>query len=166
VDLTDLNRLPESEAGTAFATCCASSAWAAEMAARRPFPDLATMLADAEEVWWDLTPDDWLEAFAAHPRIGEKRQGDDRHSRWSRREQARATDADGEARRRLADCNRDYEDRFGFTFIVFATDRTAEEILELCRTRLGNDEIRELTTAAAEQARITNLRLRRLVGAA
>jgi hypothetical protein len=67
------------------------------MTARRPFPDLATMLAHAEEVWWDLTPDDWLEAFASHPRIGERRGGDDRHSRWSRREQAQAADADEEA---------------------------------------------------------------------
>jgi OHCU decarboxylase len=166
VDLSDLNRLPETEAREALATCCASSGWSAAMTARRPFPDLATMLAHAEEVWWDLTPDDWLEAFASHPRIGERRGGDDRHSRWSRREQAQAADADEEVRRMIAECNHDYEARFGFTFIVFATDRTADEILDLCRARLGNGEIRELTVAAAEQARITNLRLRRLVGAA
>jgi OHCU decarboxylase len=163
VDLSDLNRLPAVEAREAFASCCASSAWAAEMTARRPYGDLASLLADAERVWWDLTPDDWLEAFASHPLIGQPPRADDAHSRWSRREQAAAEDAGTDTRHALAECNRAYEERFGFTFIVFASGRTAEEILEMCRARLGNGEVHELTVAAAEQARITNLRLRRLV---
>lgn len=166
MDLAELNRLPHADALEAFTACCASPAWAAAMVDRRPFGDLATLLSDADEVWWDLAPDDWLEAFDAHPRIGERADGDDAHSRWSRREQQTATDADDATARRLAECNARYEERFGFTFIVFASGRSAAEILELCSQRLDNGEIEELTVAAAEQSRITNLRLRRLVGAA
>lgn len=165
MDLSELNSLPVEEARRAMKACCGSRAWADRMVEQRPFPDLSSLLTAAEEVWWDLSPDDWLEAFAAHPRIGDSPSGDDPHSRWSRREQSAAS-ADDETARRLADCNAAYEERFGFTFIVFATDRTADEILDLCRSRLENDELREIMAAAAEQARITNLRLRRLVGAA
>jgi OHCU decarboxylase len=165
VDLAELNRLPPTDALEAFTACCGSTAWAGAMVERRPFGDLTSLLSSADEVWWDLTPDDWLEAFDAHPRIGESSHGDDTHSRWSRREQGRAADTDEATAIQLAECNATYEDRFGFTFVVFATGRTADEILDLCRRRLGNDEIAELTVAAGEQSRITNLRLRKLVGA-
>jgi OHCU decarboxylase len=162
VDLAALNDLPVEAARSELAACCASQAWVEQMADRRPYPDVAALLAAAEEVWWDLTPDDWLEAFAAHPRIGEQPEGDDRTSRWSRREQSGVENDPGTADT-LAECNRAYEERFGFTFLIFASDRSAAEILDACRARLANDEMREVSVAAAEQARITNLRLRRLL---
>jgi OHCU decarboxylase len=166
MDLAGLNALPPAEAVQALRTCCAAETWAERMAARRPFPDASGLLAAAEEVWWDLDSADWMEAFAAHPRLGERADGDDRSSRWSRGEQAGVDDADADTRRRLDECNRAYEDRFGYRFIAFATGETADDLLQACRDRLGNDEVRELTVAATEQARITNLRLRRLVGMA
>lgn len=162
MDLAALNDLPRDRALSELATCCASHAWVEQMVDRRPYSELAALLATAEEVWWDLTPDDWLEAFAAHPRIGEWPEGDDLASRWSRGEQSGVTD-DPETADALAECNRAYEERFGFTFLVFASDRSAAEILEACRARLANEEVQEVSVAAAEQARITNLRLRKLV---
>jgi len=162
VDLRTLNRLSIAKARETFLACCAATEWADTMTQRRPFHDLTALLAAAEEVWWDLTPEDWLEAFATHPRIGERSNTDDMHSEWSSEEQAGVSD-DDETRRLLADANRAYEDQFGFTYIVFATGRTAEEMLDLCRQRLEHDELHEYTVAAAEQARITNLRLRKLV---
>jgi len=55
-----------------------------------------------------------------------------------------------------------YEERFGHIFIVFATGKTAEEMLALLRLRLANDAEDELRIAAAEQAKITRVRLERI----
>jgi OHCU decarboxylase len=162
MDLAELNTLPAATARAELEACCASTAWVEEMLARRPFHDLSALLTAAEQVWWDLTPTDWYEAFAAHPRIGERPAGGDRSSRWSRAEQAGIGEDDAAATE-LAECNREYEERFGHVFLIFATGRSATDILDECRRRLRNDPLREATEAAAEHARITNLRLRRLV---
>ena len=63
----------------------------------------------------------------------------------------------------LAAGNAEYEKRFGFIFIVFASGKTPDEILELLRQRLRNDRETELHNAAAEQMKITRLRLGRLL---
>ena len=163
MDIDLLNRAGEDEARAGLASCCGSSRWVERMLALRPFPDVPSLLAAAEEVWWDLTPDDWVEAFSVHPRIGEQPAGEDREAAWSRGEQSGVAVADAEVLEELAECNRAYEERFGHVFVVFASGRSAEELLALCRQRLGNDAVKEVTVAAAEQARITNLRLRRLL---
>ena len=53
--------------------------------------------------------------------------------------------------------------RFGFIFIVCATGKSAAEMLALLRARLDNDPDDELRIAAAEQAKITRLRLEKLL---
>jgi len=164
VDLDGLNTAEAAEARSALLACCASSAWADEMVAARPFGDTTALFDAAFEIWWSLSPDDWNEAFAAHPRIGERVTGHDTFSESSRREQAAAADATDEVLAALDACNREYEERFGRVFLVFASGRSAGEMLELCRARLGNDPTAELRVAAAEQAKITDLRLRGLLG--
>lgn len=164
VDLARLNTAPADEARERFLECCAARAWADAMAAARPFPDVAAVTSTADRVWWNLEERDWLEAFAAHPRIGEQAAGRNRFARWSRSEQADSADADRSIAAALAAANREYEDRFGHVFVVFATGKTAAEMLDLCRTRLGNDPEAEIRAAAAEQAKITDLRLRKLLG--
>jgi OHCU decarboxylase len=111
-------------------------------------------------VWPKLSEADWLEAFAAHPRIGEPSE-----SAWSRREQAAVYTAVERTRRALAAANAEYEKRFGFTYIVFASGKTPEEMLELLQQRLDNPREVELKNAAAEQIEITRLRLERLLDA-
>ena len=64
--------------------------------------------------------------------------------------------------RRLAEVNRDYEERFGFIYIVFASGKTAEEMLAIAEKRLGNGREEEVANAAAEQRKITMRRLRRM----
>jgi 2-oxo-4-hydroxy-4-carboxy-5-ureidoimidazoline decarboxylase len=164
VDLDGLNALPAAEAEAALLECCASPGWAAEVAAGRPYGSVERLLMSAEDAWWAQHPDEWLQAFAAHPRIGERREGDDRHSAWSRTEQSGAVGAGQATLDALAACNATYEERFGRVYLVFASGKTADEMLALCRERLGNDPTDELIVAAGEQARITALRLRRLVG--
>lgn len=134
------------------------------MSAHRPFATPDVLLTAASDIWWTLDEEDWLQAFAAHPRIGEHRSGDDRHSTWSRTEQAATTLATNDALKELAACNQEYEARFGHVFLVFASGKTADELLAVCRDRLGNDPEEELLVAAEEQMKITELRLRRLIG--
>ena len=162
----ELNGLAQGDAVEAFLRCCGSSAWAAEMADRRPYADLAEMLARADEVWSGLGPEDWLEAFAHHPRIG----GDDSAQQrfqttraWSAGEQSGAAGASDELRSRLAAGNDEYFERFGFVFLICATGRSAAEMLASLQSRIGNDRDTELRIAAEEQRRILRLRIEKLV---
>ncbi len=127
------------------------------MARARPFSDLEAMLAASESAFSTLAESDWLEAFASHPRIGER--GDS----LANREQSGTASATREMLRDLIDVNRSYEDKFGFTYIVYATGKGASEMLEIARSRLGNTRSDEIENAAAEQRKITATRLRRML---
>jgi OHCU decarboxylase len=140
----------------ALLACCGSRAWVRRMSEAGPFRDTEHLLETADRIWWSLTPADWLEAFAAHPRIGEKS-----GSRWSQQEQSGAAAAQAPVLAELAEVNREYEQRFGHIFIVCATGKTAEEMLGLLRARLGNDPETEIKVAAEEQRKITRLRLQK-----
>jgi OHCU decarboxylase len=159
-----LNALSSAAAEAAFLACCGSPVWARKMESHRPYRDTAHLLETADRIWWSLGPEDWREAFAAHPRIGDKigekkMDGEDRSRRWSGQEQAAAAGAEAAVLAELAAANRTYDERFGHIFIVCATGKSVEEMLALLRARLGNDPETELRTAAEEQGKITRLRL-------
>jgi OHCU decarboxylase len=116
----------------------------------------------ANAVWTELTPADWLEAFAAHPRLGE-RGGVARNS--SEKEQSRIMGAADETLAQLAEGNRRYEARFGHVFLISAAGRTAEEVLAALRKRMDNDPVTEVRVAAEEQRKITRLRLESMLHA-
>jgi OHCU decarboxylase len=139
--------------------CCGSHKWTAGMMARQPFADAASALDAAAEAWWPLAPADWLEAFAAHPRIGE-RSADAQASR----EQSGVAGAQAATLARLAEANREYERRFGYIYIVCASGKSADEMLAILESRLRADPESELKTAAGEQLKITRLRLQKLLG--
>jgi OHCU decarboxylase len=130
------------------------------MAGARPFPDASSLAETADATWRELSPDDWLEAFSAHPAIGSQID----LSPFSRQEQSGTRGADSDTLAELADLNRRYADRFGHVFLVCATGRTAAEMLAIGRKRLGNDAETELAIAAEEQRKITRLRLEKLLG--
>jgi allantoicase len=132
--------------------CCASSAWVGRMNDARPFRDWEDLTAKADQFWSEATEDDLREAFAGHPRIGDKRPG------WSSQEQSRV-----EANDELVKMNREYEEKFGHVFLICATGRSGDEILDACRTRMKNSPEEELRIAAEEQRKITLLRLMKLV---
>ena len=127
------------------------------MLAMRPFASDAALFAAAERAWWALGREDWLEAFGAHPRIGQHAA-----DAWARNEQAGVKGAGEDVRAALAQGNRAYEERFGHVFLICATGKSATEMLGALRGRLGNDPATELRVAAAEQAQITRLRLEKL----
>ena len=152
-----LNALFDEEARRFFHTACASEAWVNRMVSGRPYLDVESVLAGAPAAFDLLGEDDWLEAFAGHPRIGER--GD----RIANREQGSTSGADEVVLAELAEVNAAYEEAHGFTYIVYATGKTAGEMLDIARTRLGNSRQEEIANAAREQRMITETRLRRLL---
>ncbi len=155
------NALPQDEAERRLYGCLANRKWAARVVAARPYRDVAHLLAVADLTMFDLTPSDWVAAFAAHPRIGE-RGGLSPVS--SEQEQSRVSEEPPETVAELAAENRRYEAHFGHGFIIAATGRSADEILEAMRRRMDNDSATELDVAADEQRTITRTRVERLVG--
>lgn len=136
------------------------------MAEARPFADTPTLLKQAEQIWQTLEPQDWLEAFASHPKIGSRqtaRQQPAQSAEWSHAEQSGAHTAADSVREALAEANRLYEEKFGYIFIVCATGKSAEEMLALCRRRVHNAADLELRVAADEQRKITEIRLQKLL---
>ncbi len=158
-----LNVRPVPEVEEQLLACCGSRTWAARVARNRPFHGPQDLYAAADRAFDELDREDWLEAFAAHPRIGERAAGGGMESRWSAQEQSGADDALPQIRAELAEANRLYEQRFGHVFLVCATGKTAFEMLGLLGERLGNDPQKEIQVAAAEQRKITRLRLEKLL---
>jgi allantoicase len=134
---------------------CASRTWAQQLFAARPFASWDAMVAAANTI--QLSDADWLEAFAGHPRIGDRKPG------WSAQEQSGTNAASQDTMRALAEGNREYEEKFGFVFLICATGKPADEILTALRVRIGNDRATELKNAADEQRKINELRLEKLV---
>jgi 2-oxo-4-hydroxy-4-carboxy-5-ureidoimidazoline decarboxylase len=160
-----LDEAGEAEARALLRTCCGSAGWVERMERRRPFGDQAALLSSAAEVWWGLGPDDWREAFAQHPKIGdrdalERRLATTAH--LSADEQRGVEGARSDVLTALSEANRLYEETFGYIFIVCAKGRSAEAMLALLRNRLSNDPAVEIRVAASEQAAITRLRLNAL----
>jgi len=165
IDVEQLNTWSPAEAQAAFLRCCGAVRWAGQMTARRPYRDEHELLDAAAEIWQGLGPDDWLQAFAAHPRIGDVeglRAKFAATAAWSKAEQAGMAGATEDVLRALAEGNRAYETKFGYIFIVCATGKSASEMLALLRDRLSHDPQEELRFAAGEQAKITRLRLQKL----
>ncbi|MGZ7079424.1 MAG: 2-oxo-4-hydroxy-4-carboxy-5-ureidoimidazoline decarboxylase, partial [Thermoanaerobaculia bacterium] len=140
-------------------SCCGSSKWIAAVAQERPFADWSALVAAADRVWSGLQPQDQMEAFRAHPRIGETRAP----ARWTADEQSGTRAASNETMNELAKANEEYEKKFGHVFLICATGRTADEMLASARQRMNNDPATELRIAAEEQRKITALRLEKLV---
>ena len=165
-----LDTLPREGAEAELFACCGSRAWASAMSVLRPWKTLAGVLSAADLVWRGLEPSDWLEAFQAHPRIGEKQARhvesavDARAQGWAENEQSGVAAAAAETLAALAEGNGAYHERFGYIFIVCATGKSADEMLALLRARLGNDAATELGIAAEEQRKITRIRLEKLLG--
>ncbi len=161
-----LNALPEPEARQTLARCCGATRWVQGMLEGRPYESAHALLLRAEAVWAALEASDHLEAFSHHPEIGaniaELRQKFAATAELSQREQAGAADASDETLHALRSQNRAYRERFGYLFIVCASGKSAREMLELLEVRLAHEPEAELGIAAAEQAKITCLRLEQL----
>jgi 2-oxo-4-hydroxy-4-carboxy-5-ureidoimidazoline decarboxylase len=155
-----LNGLPADDAAAVLRGCCEAPGWARQVAAGRPYRNLADLLAAADRAWAERGPGELTAAMAAHPRIGDRGPG---VAGQSRQEQA-GVGADPGTLAELRDANGAYERRFGHVFLICAASRGAPEILSELRRRLANDPGTELAVAAGEIGKITALRLRKLAG--
>lgn len=164
--LDQFNALTYDEAFKDLQRCCGARRWATLMTARRPFRTVDDVFAAADQVWAGCTRDDVLEAFRHHPKIGDAASLRSRFAttqKWAEGEQAGVRAAAEEVLKRLAAGNEAYEQKFGYIFIVCATGKTAEEMLALLEERMRNQPAAELKVAAGEQAKITRIRLGKLL---
>lgn len=165
-ELETLNSLSPEQANAEFLKCCGARNWARAMTKARPFVSVDQFLTKADSLWWSLTSEDWLEAFRAHPKIGEKKAAtaqSEQAQKWAAQEQAGTQAAAAETKAVLAEGNQKYEDRFGFIFIICASGKSAEEMLASLNNRLQNAPETELVIASEEQGKITRLRLEKLI---
>jgi OHCU decarboxylase len=154
----------EADAETAFTAmiaCCGARRWANEMVALRPVENVEELSLTADRVWARMEEPDWMEAFACHPRIGERKpaHASAQSVAWSRQEQSSVSSAGERVLAELTEGNALYEQRFGFTYIVCATGKSAEEMLNILNRRLASDHTTELREAAEQQRQITQIRL-------
>jgi OHCU decarboxylase len=136
------------------------------VAASRPWPSRDELHAVAAAACGLLGEDDWLQAFRAHPRIGERHAARPQaatEARWSSSEQAGVSAGDDETRAAIAAGNAAYDQRFGFVYLINASGKSAGELRARLEARLGNDRATELAIAADEQRQIMHLRLDKLL---
>ncbi|WP_448623749.1 2-oxo-4-hydroxy-4-carboxy-5-ureidoimidazoline decarboxylase [Geodermatophilus sp. URMC 64] len=161
--LERLSALDDEAGRAALHACCASPVWGARIRAGRPYRSRAALLDAAETACRELDDVQLDLALAAHPRIGDRASGPGTEARWWRQEQASVTDADERTRDELVAANRAYEERFGHVFLIRAAGRSAAEMLSELRRRLGNDPATERREVVDQLARITRLRVERLL---
>ena len=147
--LDEFNRLSFEKARSAMLDCCGCEAWAVEMTAGRPYPSMDALEEAAEAQWWRLGEFGWMEAFRAHPRT----------AAWT--DVADLSESDEAVAERMAFLH-EYYATLGFSFVYYSVGKSSDEILEVLKARVGNRLDEELGHAAEEQAKITQLKMRRL----
>lgn len=167
MQLEDFNNLPKDEAAKALITCCGSEKWTSLLLEQMPFTSEQSLVAKATGAWYgECSEKEWLEAFTHHPKIGDVKSLEEKFAstkHMAGAEQAGVSSAGQDVIEALAKANADYEEKFGFIFIVCATGKSASEMLRLLKDRLQNSYAEELIIAAGEQHKITLIRLKKLI---
>lgn len=163
---TRFNQLSEPQARALLLDCCHCESWADALVKKRPFSSLSEIQECGAQLFLELGAGCWEEAFRGHPRIGDVSSLRERYSSTrsvAENEQGGMQGASEDTIQKLARLNAEYENKFGFIFIVFATGKTAEQMLAILETRVRNSREEELRNAAAEQNKITKLRMEKLL---
>jgi 2-oxo-4-hydroxy-4-carboxy-5-ureidoimidazoline decarboxylase len=164
--IPELNKLDALQRTAALTKCCGAAAWVKKMNNIFPVENESSLLTEANRIWVQCSKQDWLEAFAHHPKIGdigflkEKYAGS---GAWAAAEQSAIKQTSAAVLEALAAGNTAYEDKFGYIFIVCATGKSATEMLDLLTARLKNTAAEEIYIAMREQSNITALRLQKLL---
>ena len=156
------------ELKNALESCCTSSVWVRRMLESAPFGDGDNLKERANDCWLGLVESDYLEAFSGHPKIGDLNSLSQKYASTigkAEREQSGMQAATSQMLAKLKSRNEDYLDKFGFIFIVCATGKSAEEMLNVLEQRLENSPSVELPIAAEEQRKIFQIRLEQFVSA-
>lgn len=165
--LEQLNKLPQADASHTFMQCCTSSTWVNKMVAARPFSSEKALRQAADNAWLGLSVSDYLEAFEGHPKIGDVSSLRAKYANTKElagNEQGLVKEANDAVLEVLSQGNSDYEEKFGFIFIVCATGKSAKQMSDLLQARLPNNKAQELINAAEEQRKIFQLRITKAFG--
>jgi 2-oxo-4-hydroxy-4-carboxy-5-ureidoimidazoline decarboxylase len=163
-ELARFNALPAADARDELLTCCNSPVWADRMASGRPYSSARDAVRQSSAIVVMMTVEDLEAALAGHPRIGARPDaGEGRSAAWSAQEQAGVASADEEIARELAESNLEYERRFGHIYLVSAAGRTAAQLLDLLRKRLGNSPTAEWHAVRTELQKINEIRLTKML---
>jgi len=141
---------------------CTSQKWVSLVKAKMPFKSLSELKNAAEEAFAELEEQDWLEAFAGHPMIGDISTLQKKYAQGkslSEKEQGGVKDASDETLQQLLLLNKEYVEKFGFIFIVCATNKSADEMLSMLKARINRTREQELQQAAIEQQKISQIRM-------
>lgn len=166
--LDQLNQQTAADATHTFMQCCTAETWVAKMVAGRPYADEQALRDYADNAWQGLTEQDYLQAFDGHPKIGDVNSLRAKYANTKELasgEQSSVNEASEQVLTELAQGNDDYQEKFGFIFIVCATGKSAKEMSDLLQARLPNDRQTELVNAAEEQRKIFHIRLDKCLGA-
>ena len=163
--LKDLNK--NADVGEMLFNCCGSKRWVELMMKEWPMDSVQTLVRKATGIWYDQCGEkDWLESFTHHPKIGDVKSLSEKYASTAKlagEEQASVQSATKEVIEQLAKANDAYEKKHGFIFIVYATGKSASEMLRLLQDRLKNSNEEELRIAMGEQHKITITRLKKLL---
>lgn len=158
--LEEFNALSVEEAQDQAMAFCGCLAWAVEVAENRPYADVEALQAVAASAWSGCDVEHKLEAFAAHPMIGDVDLLRQKFANTARAEQGQVLLATDEVLEELARLNKVYFERHGFIFIIFASGKSAPEMLSALQARVCNKTSEEIGHASEEQAKITQLRIK------
>ncbi|KUL43465.1 2-oxo-4-hydroxy-4-carboxy-5-ureidoimidazoline decarboxylase [Streptomyces regalis] len=157
--LARFNALEEHAAHAALHEACASTAWAKQLLAARPYATADALYAASDAAMAELTAEDLAEAMAGHPPIGRPKPGDP----TSAREQRGMAGASEELKAQMLELNLAYQDKFGHVFLICATGRTGEQMRDAVKERIGNSPEQEREIVRTELGKINRIRLARLV---
>lgn len=186
--LSKFNNLSEEEAVQELHRCCACNEWSRRVCARRPFASLQQLRDACDDEWWRLSSNHWRESFHGHPRIGDKAalakkinalkpsaaagasSSGSHGGGWEADEQKGTSGASTAVLDAIHEGNIAYEEKYGFIFLICATNKTADDMLDQLKERLNRTGAQEadvianeVRTAAGEQAKITQLRIVKLL---
>ncbi|MFB7600933.1 2-oxo-4-hydroxy-4-carboxy-5-ureidoimidazoline decarboxylase [Streptomyces sp. NPDC056160] len=157
--LARFNTLPDAAARSALLEACASTAWAERLLAARPCAGAEDLYAASDAAMAELTAADLAQAMAGHPPIGRPKPGDP----TSAREQSGMAGASEDLKAEMLELNLAYQEKFGHVFLICATGRTAEQMRDAVKERIGNAPEQEREIVRTELGKINRIRLARLL---
>lgn len=154
-----LNNMSMIQASDLLMRCSHSLLWTDCLLNHMPFAAAGDLDRASIDGWQSATRDNWLEAFAGHPLIGDVEYLRRRFDAQAHGEQGQVLAATTDVLEELATLNREYLARHGFIFIIRASGLSAAQMLDTLRQRIVRSTDIEFVEAATQHASITRLRL-------
>lgn len=159
MNITAFNKLDTPQMLATILHCCSCQSWAEKVAASAPFENREELEQCMQKHWAEVSETNLLEAFSAHPKIGDIKVLRDKYAAQAHKEQGQVGAADENVLIELMQFNEEYYHKHGFIFIICASGKSAEFMLNQLKSRLHNTRDEELKIASEEQLKIMLLRL-------